>query len=149
MSLIATEPDSELAVVLIAEGHDAHFLREHAGFATVRDARVFMARSEIKAEVGRLVEEARSRLGFKSVATLERLLDSDSTDGRTRVAAARTGLEIAGLMRRDQPLSGKALRELTVPELAELIEHTKSEIERLQAKVRSRSQPVALIASSS
>src|SRR5436190_20723934 len=146
MSLVTNAPDTELAVALIAEGHDAHFLRQHAGFATLRDAREFMARSDTKVEVRRQVGERTSRLGFKSMAALEQLLDSDSTDGRTRVAAARTGLEVAGLMRRDQPLSDKVLRELTVPELAALIEQTKSEIERLRTKVLSRSQPVALIA---
>jgi ABC-type sugar transport system ATPase subunit len=147
MSLVTIEPDTELAVALIAEGHDAHYLRDHAGFATLRDAREFIARSETKTAVRRQVEERSSRLGFKSMAALERLLDSDSTDGRTRVAAARTGLEVAGLMRRDQPLSDKVLRELTVPELAELIAQTKAEIEQLQSKAMSRSQPVTLISS--
>lgn len=147
MSLVTNEPDSDLAVALIAEGHDARYLREHAGFGTLRDAREFMARSETKAAVRRQIEERSSRLGLKSMAALERLLDSDSTDGRTRVAAARTGLEVAGLMRREQPLSDKELRELTVPELAVLIEQTKAEIERLQSKAMSRNQPVALISS--
>ncbi len=149
MSQAVTEPNTELAILLLAAGHDEKALRRHAGFATRRDARDFASRADTKAQVSQETEARAQRVGIKGLATIELMLDSDSTDGRTRVAAARTALEVAGFLRKDAMASEtKLLRELSVPELSAMIEHTRSELERAEARVRVRGQPAALIASS-
>lgn len=147
MSQVVTEPNEELAVMLLAAGHDEKALRRHAGFPSLRAARDFASRSDIRAEVERAVEGRRRRLGVKSLAALEQMLDNESTDGRTRVAAARTGLEAAGVLRKDALSAERKLtRELSVAELNQLIAQTREELERAEAAVRP--QPAALISSS-
>lgn len=131
MTKLVAEPDEELAVWLLAAGHDERDLRRKAGFASVRDARAFAARADVRAEVQREAEARVRRLGLKGMSNLEDLLDSDSTDGRTRVAAARTAMEVGGLLRRDARASEvKQLRELSAAELSELIEETRADLER-------------------
>lgn len=144
MSHIVAEPNTELAVLLLIAGHDEKVLRRHAGFPSLRAARDFANRSDTMAEVERAVETRRLRIGIKSLAVIEQLLDSDATDGRTRVAAARTGLEAGGILRKDwRSLERKLTRELSVPELNQLIAQTRAELERAEAAARR--QPVALI----
>lgn len=131
MSHVVAEPNEELAIMLLADGHDEKELRRHAGFASLRDARAFAARPDVRAEVQRAADARARRLGLKAMNSLEGLLDSDSTDGRTRVAAARTAMEVGGLLRRDARVSEtKHLRELTAAELSDLIEETRADLER-------------------
>lgn len=146
MSQVVAEPNEELAVMLLVAGHDEKVLRRHAGFPSVRAARDFANRSDTRAEVKRAVEVRATRVGIKGLSTIEQLLDSEATDGRTRVAAARTALEVAGFIGKDSLVAEKKLpRELSAAELNVLIAETRAELERAQA--RARVQPVATIAS--
>lgn len=146
MTLETSAPNEELALELLAAGHDARALRKHAGFASLPAARSFIRLPETRDEVQRLVADRIARLGSKAVARLGDLLDSDSTDGRTLVAAARTLMEAAGHLRRDHSVPIKTYAELSVAELNALIRQTRAELERAQAMARP--QPVARIASS-
>lgn len=150
MTQVVAEPNEELAVMLLAAGHDEKVLRRHAGFTSLRAARDFANRSDTRAEVSRAVEARAMRVGVKGLACIEQMLDSDSTDGRTRVAAARTALEFAGLLRRSAHLSPEEkYRALSATELSALIQQTKAELaERTARRAVSGGQPVAAIASS-
>jgi len=143
MSRVVTEPNEELAVMLLAAGHDEKALRRHAGFPSIRAARAFASRADTKAEVSRAVEARAMRVGVKGLATIEQVLDSDSTDGRTRVAAARTALEFAGLLRQSARLSPEdQYRALSTEQLGVLIEQTRAELAGKLSKYSS--QPAAL-----
>jgi len=146
MSQVIVERNEELAVMLLAAGHDEKALRRHAGFPSLRSARDFANRSDIKSEVRRAVEASAIRVGIKGLRTIEQVLDSETTDGRTRVAAARTALEVAGFLGKDALAAEKKLpRELTAAELDVLIGETRAELERALARVGSGAQPVAVI----
>lgn len=114
---------------LLADGHDVRALRRFAGFQNLREARDFARTPEVRAAVAERVRERAVRLGARSLRRLQELLDSPTTDGRTLVAAARTGLEVSGLLRKDAVLPTKRLEELSVAELTEMIESTKRELE--------------------
>jgi hypothetical protein len=147
MSQVVAVPNAELAVMLLAAGHDEKALRRHAGFASLRDARNFANNPETQAEVRRAVEPRKMRVGIKSLATIEQLLDSENTDGRTRVSAARAGLEVAGLLdKASRSTETRLPRELSVAELTMMIEQTRAELEASLA--RRPSQPATLVASS-
>jgi len=60
---------------------------------------------------------------------LERILAEEHTDLRATVLAVRTGLEVAGVLKRDLAAPLKTVRELSVPELNQLIAATKAELE--------------------
>jgi hypothetical protein len=147
MSQVVTEPDTELAVMLLAAGHDEKALWRHAGFASLRDARNFANLLDTRAEVERVVEADRRRLGIKSMREIEKLLDSENTDGRMRVSAARLGLEAAGFLdKAPRSTETKLPREYSVAQLTVMIEATRAELE---ARIAMQSgQPAALIASS-
>lgn len=146
MTLPVTALNEDLALQLLADGHDVRALRRFAGFQSLKEARDFARRTETHDEVRRLVADRIARLGAKAVSRLGELLDSDSTDGRTLVAAARTLMEAAGHLRRDHSVPIKTYAELSVAELNALIVQTRGELE---AKLAERSaQPLALIASS-
>jgi hypothetical protein len=139
MSQVIAEPNAELAVLLLAAGHDEKVLRRHAGFASLRDARVFANRADTKTEVSRAVDARAMRVGIKGLATIEQMLDSESTDGRTRVAAARTALEFAGLLRKGAHLSPiDQYRGLSGQELDALIIQTRAELAEKLAKFSSQ-----------
>jgi hypothetical protein len=143
MSQVVTDPDTDLAVLLLAAGYDEKALKRHAGFATLRAARDFASRSDTKAEVRRSVEVRALRVGVKGLASIEHLLDSESTDGRTRVAAARTALEVAGFLRKDsRPADPRLPHDLSAAELSVMIEETRAE---LAARLAKRDQTIALI----
>lgn len=146
MTDIIVEPNEELAIILLAAGQDEKALRELAGFPSVRAARAFANRPDIKAEVTRAVDARGTRVGVKGLATLEQILDSPSTDGRTRVAAVRTALEFAGHLRRGSRASVEdQYRGLSVEELRVLIDQTRAELGGRMANVSG--QPPALSAS--
>jgi len=148
MSQVVVEPNEELAILLLAAGHDEHELRKHAGFPSLRAAREFAGRSDIRTEVSRDVDARAMRVGIKGLVSIEQLLDSDSTDGRTRVAAARTALEFAGMLRKGAHLSPEdQYRALSPTELEALIAQTKAELAARTARLEaSNAQPVAVIA---
>jgi hypothetical protein len=147
MTHAIVEPNEELAVMLLAAGHDEKELRRHAGFSSIRAARDFANRADTKAEVERAVEASRQRLGIKSLACLEQMIDNESTTGRDRVAALRTGLEVSGLLRKDLRRSEARLpHDLSAEELSVMIEQTRAELAARLAKLAD--QPAALISSS-
>jgi hypothetical protein len=59
---------------------------------------------------------------------LEQLLNTPQTDLRAQVLAIRTGLELAGELKRDSAAPAKNVRELTAAELGELIAATRLEL---------------------
>src|SRR4051812_4289952 len=124
MTLPATSPNEDLALQLLADGHDVRTLRRFASTQNLKAARDFARRTETQEEVRRLVADRIARLGSKAVARLGDLLDSATTDGRTLVAAARTLMEAAGHLRRDHAAPIKTYAELSVPELNALITQT-------------------------
>jgi hypothetical protein len=135
MSQVVAEPNEDLAILLLAAGHDERGLKRHAGFASLRAAREFVSRADTKTEVSRAVDARAMRVGIKGLATIEQLLDSASTDGRTRVAAARTALEFAGLLRKGAHLSPEdRYRALSPTELQALIVQTKTELAERTAR---------------
>jgi len=145
MSQVIAEPNEELGVMLLATGHDEKALRRHAGFPSIRAARAFANRMDTKAEVRRAVDARTLRVGAKGLAAIEYMLDSDSTDGRTRVAAARTALEVAGFLRKDVRVSEPKLpHDLSAAELSVMIEETRAELAARMAKLPRR--PPALVA---
>jgi len=151
MSQVVAEPNEELAILLLAAGHDEHELRKHAGYPSLRAAREFASRSDTRSEVSKAVEARAARVGIKGLAAIEQMLDSDLTDGRTRIAAARTALEFAGMLRKGaQPSPEDKYRSLSAPELSVLIAQTKAELaERTARRAPSdSSHPVTVIASS-
>jgi hypothetical protein len=148
MSQVVEEPNEELAILLLAAGHDEHELKKHAGFATLRAAREFAGRSDTRTEVSRAVDARATRVGIKGLASIEQMLDCESTDGRTRVAAARTALEFAGMLRRVAHVSPHdKYAALSAAELSALIEKTKAELaERIaHREAAKQAQLVALI----
>jgi hypothetical protein len=146
MSHATAKLNVELAVMLLAAGHDEKALRQHAGFASLRDVREFASRSDTKAEVRRAAEARGLRVGIKGLASIEQILDSESTDGRTRVAAARTALEVAGFLGKEPLLSEKkATRELSVAELNAMIEATRAELQARIAIQSARLTSAALV----
>jgi hypothetical protein len=148
MTSVTNEPNEELAFLLLAAGHDERELKRHAGFPSLRAAREFASRSDTKAEVSRAVDARAMRVGIKGLTSLEQLLDSESTDGRTRVAAARTALEFAGLLRKGAHLSPEdRYRSLSAEELGVLIAKTKAELDERTACLEAGiGQPVAVMA---
>ena len=150
MSQVVAEPNEELGILLLAAGHDEHELKKHAGFPSLRAARAFASRPDTRAEVSKAVEARAMRVGIKGLASIEQMLDSESTDGRTKAAVARTALEFAGMLRKGGQVSPEEkYRALSAPELAVLIAQTKAELaERTARRIASdTAQPVAVIAS--
>lgn len=128
-------PNAELAVELLAGGADEKTLRRFAAFPSLRVAREFMSDVSTQRAVDELVRHRSRRVGALAISKLEAMLKDTSLDGRTAVAAIRTGLEVSGLMRKDGlPPPSRPMAELSVAELNELISETKAELERLKAK---------------
>jgi hypothetical protein len=84
---------------------------------------------ETRAVVGEIMRERTLQLGARSVERLHEVLKSPTTDGRTIVAAARAGLEVSGLLRKEAALPIKNMSDLSVAEINELIASTKRELE--------------------
>jgi hypothetical protein len=129
MNALLKQPNVELAIVLLADGHDAKLLRKHCGFPSHRAARDFMNASDTRSAVRELVRERAGRLGIKSLRRLEQLVDDENVEARVAVAAARTGLEVGGLLHKDAAVPIKNMSDLSVAEINELIAQTKRELE--------------------
>lgn len=131
MSAVRTSvlPDRELGVILLAAGCAPSFVRDRAGFASVRAVRAFAADSDVRREVEERTRERAARLGRRALVKLEALVSADHADLRAQVLAVRTALEVSGDLRRgqlEQPT--RKVSELTVAELNQLIDVTRREI---------------------
>jgi len=124
------EPDTELAVMLLAAGTDPAVIREKCGFPTMKACRAFLRDPETAAAARVLGNERQERVGNRAMVELERVLVADHDDLRARVLAIRTALEVSGQMRREVAPPVRRVDELSVAELGELIESTRAEISR-------------------
>jgi hypothetical protein len=122
------EPDSELAVILLAAGCSQSFIRSRCGFASQRDVQAFCRDEDVRREASELAGERVKRIGKRASVVLEQLLNTPQTDLRAQVLAIRTGLELAGELKRDSAAPAKNVRELTAAELGELIAATRLEL---------------------
>jgi hypothetical protein len=122
-------PDRELAVVLLAAGCAPSFIRDRAGFSSVRAVRVFAADSDVRREVEERTKERAARLGRRALVALEQIVIAPHTDVRAHVLAIRTALEVSGDLRRGQlEPPARKVSELTVAELNVLIDATREEL---------------------
>jgi hypothetical protein len=134
MKLQVTSRNEQIALELLADGHDVRAIWRDAGFRNLTEARAYARLPETRDEVERLVADRLARLSARSVARLGELIESKTTDGRTIVAASRTLMEAAGRFRRDSQIPLKQLRELSAAELGVLIAETRAELEQARAK---------------
>ena len=74
---------------------------------------------------------------------LEQLVSRDHSDLRAQVLAVRTALEVSGDLKRDHSPPAKSVRELSVSELAELIEATRAELDTRVARLRAGGRVLA------
>ena len=124
----AGEPDTELAVILLASGCSQSFIRTRCGFESNRAVQAFCRDEDVRREAGELASERVKRIGKRASVCLEQILNTPQTDLRAQVLAIRTGLELAGELKRDNAAPAKSVRELSAPELAELIAATRMEL---------------------
>jgi hypothetical protein len=121
-------PDTELAIVLLAAGCTQSYVRHKCRFETQRAIQSFARDEEVRAAVKELAAERVQRLGKLATVGLEQILRTPQTDLRAQVLAIRTALEVSGDLKRDHSPPAKTVRELSVGELAELINATKAEL---------------------
>jgi len=122
-------PDTELAVTLLASGCSQSFIRQRCGFESSRAVQAFCRDEEVRRAVAEQGNERARTIGNRALVRLERILAEEHTDLRATVLAVRTGLEVAGVLKRDLAAPLKTVRELSVPELNQLIAATKAELE--------------------
>jgi hypothetical protein len=122
------EPDTELAVILLAAGCSQTFIRTRCGFGSNRAVQAFCRDSDVRQEAAELAIERVKRIGKRASVCLEQILNTPQTDLRAQVLAIRTGLELSGELKRDSAAPVKNVRELTAAELGELIAATKAEL---------------------
>lgn len=78
-----------------------------------------------------LGRERVQRVGNRALVRLETLLaDADTKDLRALVLAIRTGLDVSGLLKGEAAIPIRTVRELSVPELNELIDSTERELHK-------------------
>ena len=123
-------PDHQLAVYLLAAGCTHDYVATRAGFESLRHAQRFARDEETRRAVAELTAERGKRLGKRAMVRLERILAEEHTDLRATVLAIRTAMEVSGDLKSSGAAPTKTVRELTVPELNELIEATKSELQQ-------------------
>jgi tetrahydromethanopterin S-methyltransferase subunit G len=121
-------PNLELAVILLAAGCTQHYIRRQCGFDSQRAVQQFCRDEDVLREVERVSGERAKRVGKRALVSLEKLVSQDHTDLRAQVLAIRTALEVAGDLKREHAAPVKSVRELTVPELNQLIDATKAEL---------------------
>ncbi len=137
-------PDYELAVMLLAAGHPQSVLQAKCRFESRRQLQAFCRDEETRRAVAELATERAGRVGRRAMVCLEEILAAPQTDLRAHVLAIRTALEVSGDLKRDHAAPAKTVRELTVGELSQLIEATRSELEsRVSRQVAVRSLPPA------
>jgi hypothetical protein len=135
----ASEPDTELAVILLAAGCSQTFIRTRCGFGSNRAVQAFCRDAEVRQEAAELASERVKRIGKRASVCLEQILNTPQTDLRAQVLAIRTGLELSGELKRDNALPVKNVRELTAGELGELIAATKAELNERIGRYRADS----------
>lgn len=128
-------PDCQLAVYLLAAGCTHSYVRHRAGFDSVRAVATFAREDSTRQAIEEQGQDRARRVGKRALVRLEKLLAEEHTDLRATVLAIRTGLEVSGELKRDHGAPVKTVRELTVPELNQLIESTRKELE---ARISSR-----------
>lgn len=130
------EPDTELAVILLAAGMSQDYIRHKCGFESRRQVQAFCRDDDVRREAQELAAERGKRVGKRALVCLEEILNTPQTDLRAQVLAIRTGLEVSGDLKRENAAPTKSVRELTAEELAELIAATKAELDARKARYR-------------
>ena len=125
----AEGPDTELAVMLLASGCTQAFIRQRCRFESARAVSAFCRDDEVRRAVLAASSERAQTIGNRAMVRLQRILSEEHTDLRATVLAVRTGLEVGGMLKRDAMAPVKTVRELTVPELNQLISATRAELE--------------------
>jgi hypothetical protein len=123
-------PDHQLAVYLLAAGCTHDYVASHAGFESLRHAQRFARDEETRRAVAELTAERGKRLGKRAMVRLERILAEEHTDLRATVLAIRTAMEVSGDLKSSGAAPTKTVRELSVSELNQLIDATKSELQQ-------------------
>ena len=124
----AGEPDTELAVILLAAGCSQTFIRTRCGFESNRAVQAFCRDEDVRREAHELAAERVKRIGKRASVCLEQILNTPQTDLRAQVLAIRTGLELSGDLKRENTAPAKSVKELTAGELGELIAVTRVEL---------------------
>jgi len=119
---------------LLAAGCTAQHIQRACGFESLRSAQGFCRDDEVKRAVAEQAGQRAGRLGTRALVVLERILSERHTDLRATVLAVRTALEVSGFLRKDIAAPLKHVHELTVPELTQLIEQTRTELEQRRAR---------------
>lgn len=130
------EPNTELAVILLAAGCSQSYIRRQCHFETQRDVQAFCRDEDTRQRAAELSTERAKRVGKRALVCLEQILNTPQTDLRAQVLAVRTALEVSGDLKRDHSAPVKTVRELTVPELSELIDATKKELDARVTRYR-------------
>ena len=132
----AGEPDHVLAVTLLAAGCTQAYVRHKCGFESRRQCEAFCRDPDTRQLVAVVSQERAQRLGKRAMVKLEQLVSRDHTDLRAQVLAVRTALEVSGDLKRDHSPPIKSVRELSVAELATLIDSTRAELNARIARQR-------------
>lgn len=141
VELESSGPNFELACILLAAGQSQDYVRRQCGFESRRAVAAFCRDEDTRREVAAITQERVGRLGKRALDQLERLVSEPQTDLRAHVLAIRTALEVSGDLRRGEAAPAKTVRELTVPELNELIAATRHELEARVARQRADGAP--------
>src|SRR4051812_4835906 len=129
-------PNRELALILLASGCTQHYIRQQCGFETQRAVQSFCRDDDVRREVEALTAERVKRVGKRALVSLEKIVSEPHTDLRAQVLAIRTALEVSGDLKRDHAAPVKSVRELTVPELSQLIDATRAELDARITRLR-------------
>lgn len=128
--------NKELAVILLAAGCTQQYIRRQCGFESQRAVQSFCRDDDIRREVDQLTAERVKRVGKRALVSLEKIVSEPHTDLRAQVLAIRTALEVSGDLKRDHAAPVKSVRELTVPELNQLIDATRAELDTRITRLR-------------
>jgi len=132
----AVGPNAELAVILLAAGCSQSYIRKQCGFESQRAVQAFCRDEDTRREAAELTGERAKRLGRRALVNLEQILGTAQPDLRAHVLAIRTALEVSGDLRDAHSAPIKSVRELSVPELSQLIDATKQELNARVARYR-------------
>lgn len=127
------EPDTELAIVLLASGCNPRFVKTRANFPSVQAVRLFARDEDTRQAIRERRAERTERVADRALVALDRLLTRPLKDTKAHVMAIRTALGVGQAWHREQAPSSKRVEELTVTELETLIAMTRREIDRRTA----------------
>jgi hypothetical protein len=130
------EPDTELAVILLAAGCSQSFIRTRCNFESNRAVQAFCRDDDVRREANELAADRVKRIGKRASVCLEQILNTPQTDLRAQVLAIRTGLELAGELKRENAAPTKSVKELSAAELGELIAVTRQELSERVGRYR-------------